>query len=56
MQSIILVVGQNKERRNEMSKKVNLKTHKWIKAPFNKGYVLVSKEYLKQFKKKGETR
>tara|TARA_R100001460_G_scaffold27679_1_gene55627 strand:+ start:122 stop:253 length:132 start_codon:yes stop_codon:yes gene_type:complete len=32
--------------------KVNLKTHKWIKAPFNKGYVLVSKEYLKQFKKK----
>ena len=34
--------------------KVNLKTHKWIKAPFNKGYVLVSKEYLKQFKKKRE--
>ena len=31
--------------------KVNLKTHKWIKAPFNKGYVLVSKEYLKQFNK-----
>ena len=31
--------------------KVNLKTHKWIKAPFNKGYVLVSKKYLKQFKK-----
>ena len=30
--------------------KVNLKTHKWIKAPFNKGYVLVSKKYLKQFK------
>jgi len=38
----------------KMSKKVNLKTHKWIKTPFNKGYVLVSKEYLKQFKKKGE--
>ena len=31
--------------------KVNLKPHKWIKGPFNKGYVLVSKEYLKQFKK-----
>ena len=39
-------IKQTKERL-----KVNLKTHKWIKAPFNKGYVLVSKEYLKQFKK-----
>ena len=39
--------------RKDKAMKVNLKTHKWIKAPFNKGYVLVSKEYLKQFKKKG---
>jgi hypothetical protein len=32
-----------------ITKEINLKTHKWIKSPFNKGYVLVSKEYLKQF-------
>ena len=39
-----------------LSKSIFESTYMGIKAPFNKGYVLVSKEYLKQFKKKGETR
>ena len=43
-------INKNKERIQQM--KINLKTHKWIKAPFNKGYVLVSKEYLKQLKER----
>ena len=39
----------------QLEKKINLKKYKWIKAPFNKGYILVSKDYLKSFKKpKGE--
>jgi|TARA_Y100000310_G_scaffold298740_1_gene332948 hypothetical protein len=31
--------------------KINFKKYKWIKAPWNKGYVLVSKQYLKLFTK-----
>ena len=36
----------------KLIKKINFTKFQWIKAPFNKGYVLVSKDYLKQFKLK----
>jgi len=33
-----------------MKKLINTKNYVWIKAPWGKGYVLVSKTYMKQFK------
>ena len=45
---------QTNKKKGKMSKeKIDFKQLQWIKAPWGKGYVLVSKKYVEQFKKEG---